>query len=45
MVLAGWKIASQSEKYLYVQYESEKIGYLDDLEFLLDPKEKEVLVR
>eukprot|EP00960_Hanusia_phi_P030438 748626-Hanusia_phi.AAC.1 len=41
----GWKIMRSDDRYIYVQYESGKIGYLDDLEFLLDPETKTVNVR
>ena len=41
----GWKIVKQTSTYLYVQFESGKIGYLDDLEFLLDEANNKVLVR
>lgn len=32
----GWKIVKQTDDYLYMQFESGRIGYIDDLEFLLD---------
>ena len=41
----GWKIVKQTDRYLYMQFESGKIGYLDDLEFLLDGANKLVRVR
>jgi len=41
----GWRLVEKSDKYLYVQYESEKIGYIDDLEFLLDETTSGVLIR
>ena len=41
----GWKLVRNDDRYIYVQYESGKIGYLDDLEFLMDPETKSVNVR
>ena len=41
----GYKIVAVSDDYLYMQFESGKIGYLDDLEFKIDDSKKLVAVR
>ena len=41
----GWKIVKSTDTYLYMQFESGKIGYIDDLEFLLDDASKSVAGR
>jgi uncharacterized protein (DUF1499 family) len=41
----GYKIVAVSDDYLYMQFESGKIGYLDDLEFKFDDAKKLVAVR
>ncbi len=41
----GYKIVAVSDDYLYMQFESGKIGYLDDLEFKIDDAKKLVAVR
>lgn len=41
----GCKIVAVSDDYLYMQFESGKIGYLDDLEFKIDDAKKLVAVR
>ena len=41
----GCKIVAVADDYLYMQFESGKIGYLDDLEFKIDDAKKLVAVR
>jgi len=41
----GWKIVKQTDRYLYIQFESGGIGYIDDMEFMLDDAKQLVLLR
>ncbi|MBA2412428.1 MAG: DUF1499 domain-containing protein, partial [Burkholderiaceae bacterium] len=47
-VLAGWpgaRIIDQSPDYIYVQFETRWLRFVDDCEFLLDPAARVIHVR